>query len=116
MGLKAIIIEDEIQAITALKEELKTHCPNVEILGEARDIPAATQLLEDAQPELVFLDIQLKDGTAFDLLSSLKTHPFKIIFTTAYSQFALQALKISALDYLLKPIDGEELAEAVQVR
>jgi len=111
--IKSVIIEDEEQAITALKRELEENCPEVNVCGIASTISDAIKLIESAKPELVFLDIQLKDGTGFDLLEQIKHQDFKIIFTTAYSQFALQAIKISALDYLLKPIDTEELIEAV---
>lgn len=111
--MKAVIIEDEIQAIKALKHELTTHCSGVNICGVAATFLEAKKLISKTNPELVFLDIQLKDCNGFDLLKRLDRNNFKVIFTTAYSQYALNAIKISALDYLLKPIDGKELAEAV---
>ncbi|MBC2845428.1 LytR/AlgR family response regulator transcription factor [Winogradskyella flava] len=111
--IKALIVEDEAQAIAALKSELHANCPDIKVCGIASTIPEALKLIEKLKPELIFLDIQLKDGTSFDLLEQLKYHDFKIIFTTAYSQYALKAIKISALDYLLKPIDSEELVLAV---
>ncbi len=111
--MRTVIIEDELQAITALKEELKVHCPDLDICGVAGTLNAAKKLIIDKNPELVFLDIQLKDGNSFDLLSKIGEYNFKIIFTTAYSHYALTAIKISALDYLLKPIDSLELINAV---
>lgn len=111
--MRTIIIEDEAQAISALKSELKYHCPQIEIVGEAKSVKEAIEIIKELQPELVFLDIQLSDGLGFDILTAYKEHTFKIIFTTAYSQYAIKAIKFSALDYLLKPIDSEELKEAV---
>ena len=111
--MKAIIIEDENQAIVALKSELSIHCPDITIIGTATSIKRALKLIEKESPELVFLDIQLKDGTGFDFLDALTEYNFKIIFTTAYSEYALNAIKVSAIDYLLKPIDSDELIEAV---
>ena len=112
--MKAVIIEDEQQAINALKQELKENCPNVQVLATASKVKEAIDLIIDLEPELVFLDIQLKDGKGFDVLSSIGTYDFKVIFTTAYSNYAIQAIKVSAIDYLLKPIDSIELVKAVE--
>jgi len=112
--IKTIIVEDENQAIIALQEELSANCPDIDICGVASTINDAVNLINQIKPELIFMDIQLKDGTGFDLLEQLGSYEFKIIFTTAYSQYALRAIKISALDYLLKPIDPEELVFAVE--
>lgn len=111
--MKALIIEDEEQAISALKAELKTHCKEVQVIGEAKSIKEAIQKIKLLVPELIFLDIQLSDGVGFEILNQLDEHNLKIIFTTAYSQYAIKAIKFSALDYLLKPIDSEELIAAV---
>lgn len=111
--MKTLIIEDEPQAITALKSELNYNCPELEIIGEASSINEGITKIKQLKPELVFLDIQLSDGLGFEILSTLKEYDFKVIFTTAYSQYAIKAIKFSALDYLLKPIDSEELIEAI---
>ena len=111
--MKAVIIEDESQAITALKQEIEANCPQLTLCGTASNVEDAFALIMNEKPELIFLDIQLKKGNGFDLLSKLDNYGFKVIFTTAYSQYALQAIKISALDYLLKPVDSEELVKAV---
>ncbi len=111
--MKTIIVEDEVQAITALKQEIRHNCPQLYVCGAASTVDEAYELICREQPELIFLDIQLKKGNGFDLLSRFDHYDFKVIFTTAYSQYALRAIKISALDYLLKPVDGEELAQAV---
>lgn len=111
--MRALIIEDEEQAISALKSELKTHCSEVQIIGEAKSIKEAVQKIKSLDPELIFLDIQLSDGLGFEVLNLFKESNFKVIFTTAYSQYAIKAIKFSALDYLLKPIDSDELINAV---
>ena len=111
--MRALIIEDENQAVNALEQELADNCPEIQVCGQAATVSEAEALIRDQDPEIVFLDIQLKDGTGFDLLERLGNYDFKVIFTTAYGQYALQAIKISALDYLLKPIGTEELVQAV---
>ncbi len=103
--MKTLIIEDEPQAVSALKSEIATHCPKLEIIGEADSISKSISQIKKLQPELIFLDIQLTDGLGFDILSAFDEINFKVIFTTAYSQYAIRAIKFSALDYLLKPID-----------
>lgn len=111
--MKVVIIEDESQAVIALEQEIKTNCPSLITAGSASNINDAYNLIIKEKPVLVFLDIQLKDGNGFDLLSKFDSYDFKIIFTTAYGEYALDAIKVSALDYLLKPIDSEELIAAV---
>jgi len=112
--MKTLIIEDEEQAISALKAEIRYHCPELEIIGVAQSVKDGIEKIRMLAPELVFLDIQLSDGLGFEILEALKEQRFGVIFTTAYSQYAIRAIKFSALDYLLKPIDGNELQSAVQ--
>ena len=112
--LKTIIIDDERQARIALRQEIEFNCPGIEIIAECDDVRSGVSTINSLKPELVFLDIQLTDGLGFDILEKVKDQRFKIIFTTAYSEYALKAIKFSALDYLLKPIDGEELKTAIQ--
>lgn len=112
--MKTLIIEDELQAISALKSELATHCPQVDVIDEARTVSDAIKKIKQLNPELIFLDIQLADGLGFEILENFKDHSFKIIFTTAYNQYAIKAIRFSALDYLLKPIDAQELIHAVE--
>lgn len=112
--MKTLIIEDELQAISALKSELAIHCPQVEIIDEARTVNDGIKKIKTLNPELIFLDIQLADGLGFEILEHFKEHSFKVIFTTAYSQYAIKAIRFSALDYLLKPIDAQELINAVE--
>ncbi len=111
--ISAAIIDDEMQARSALKESLSIHCPEIKVLYEASSVSEGKKLFEQETFQLLFLDIQLTDGLGFEILESFKHKKQKVIFTTAYSQYALKAIKFSALDYLLKPISGRELKEAV---
>ncbi len=112
--IKAIIIDDVQQAIDTLKEDLSTYCSDVELVGEAEGVVSGAKLIKKVQPELVFLDIQMQDGSGFDLLEILPEINFKVIFTTASDAFAIKAFRFSAIDYLLKPVDPDELVEAIQ--
>ena len=86
----------------------------VEVVGEAAGVDQAVELIKEEKPELIFLDIRLKNSTGFDVLKQVDVSSISVIFTTAYSEFALQAIKFAALDYLLKPIDPEELKLAIE--
>ena len=112
--MKTLIIDDERQAISALKADIKFYCSDLQIVGEAYSVKDAIAKIQALEPDLIFLDIQLTDGTGFDILEAIDQRKLKVIFTTAYSQFAIKAIKLDALDYLLKPIDAEELVAAVK--
>lgn len=112
--ISAIIIDDIEQARNTLKEDLKAYCPNINVIGEAEGVVSGVKLLKAKQPDVLFLDIQMQDGSGFDLLEILPAIPFKVIFTTASDAFAIKAFRFSAIDYLLKPIDPDELMEAVK--
>lgn len=111
--MKAIIIDDIEAARIALIEDIATYCPEIEIIGQAEGVVSGAKLIKEVQPELVFLDIQMPDGSGFDLLEILPETNFKLIFTTASDAYAIKAFKFSAIDYLLKPIDPDDLKEAV---
>lgn len=111
--IRALIIDDETNARNAVKNMLNFYCKNIEVIGEADSIESGVKSINKFNPDLVFLDMKLPDGTGFDLLNSFKKIEFKIIFVTAYNQFAVQAFKFSAIDYLLKPINPKEFVEAV---
>ena len=111
--IPSVLIDNEKNARSNLRALLTTFCPEVELLGEGEGVTHGLHILAETQPQLVFLDVQMDDGTGMDLLDQLPNRDFEVIFTTAYDQFALQAIKLSALDYLLKPIDPEELQAAV---
>ncbi len=114
--LTAVIIEDEKKFLVAFKSILERTCPEVKLLGDCGSIKEAKELITTVKPDIIFLDIQLSDGNAFDLLKMLENdlNDLRIIFTTASNQYAIQAFRFSAIDYLLKPIVGEELKEAVK--
>lgn len=112
--MEAVIIDDEVNNIANLKSLLKDYCPNLKIIGTASDYKKAKTLLTSLQIDLVFLDIKMPDKSGFDLLSELPAYSFQVIFVTAFDQFAIKAIKYSALDYLLKPINIEELVAAVR--
>lgn len=112
--MRTLIVDDEKQAVSALKSDIIHHCPGLVIVGEAYSVKEAVSKIQSLQPDLLFLDIQLMDGTGFDVLDSIGKQKVKVIFTTAHSHFAIKAIKFSALDYLLKPIDADELVAAVK--
>ena len=111
--IKTLLIEDELNVRSALKKMLQIIEPTIEIIGETGYVTEALEIINNKSPDLVFLDIELEDGTGFDLLRQLGKINLKIIFTTAYSHYAINAFKYSAIDYLLKPIDPEELKNAM---
>ncbi|MEZ5013778.1 MAG: LytTR family DNA-binding domain-containing protein [Chitinophagales bacterium] len=111
--IRAVITDDESKARSALKQELAFNCPEVEIVGEADSVESALQCISDVKPELLFLDIQLSDGLGFHILERMQNEQISVIFTTAYSEYALKAFKTHAVDYLLKPISGDDLKQAV---
>lgn len=114
VNYRCILIDDEKQAVNALKHELEVNCPEMKIIGEAYSVKEAVALIEETHPDVIFLDIQLTDGLGFDVLEQISTYSPKVIFTTAYSEHAIRAFKFNAIDYLLKPIDGVELGQAVR--
>src|SRR5690606_12122333 len=108
-----IIIDDLEQARITLKKDLETYLPEVQIIGEAGGVVEGVKLLKNSSPDLVFLDIQMQDGSGFDLLDILPEIPFRIIFITASDAHAIKAFRYAAVDYLLKPVDPDELKSAV---
>lgn len=111
--LKTILVDDETHCIEKLQSILANYSNMVQVIETCSTIEVAKKCIEKSNPDLVFLDIQLHEKTAFDLLRSLKNIEFHIIFTTAYEKYAIEAIKFSAFDYLLKPINDEELGEAL---
>ena len=112
--IRGIIVEDEIRSRDTLRGLLSRYCKNVEIIAEADSYRSGLAVIREQHPDVVFLDIQMPDGSGFKLLEELDEIKFEIIFTTAFDQFAIKAIKYSALDYLLKPIDPEELVSALK--
>ena len=111
--ITAIIVDDEAKGRLALRQKLKNYCPNVTIIAEAVDGIEALSAIDKHHPQLIFLDIEMPKMNGFEMLNTIKEKNFHIIFTTAYDQYAIKAIKYAAFDYLLKPIDIEELKTAV---
>ncbi len=113
MKIKTLIIEDEQNARKALENMLTFYCPEVELTGHAATVADGLKLIRKTPPDLLLLDVHLPDGTGFDLVKKIRKKQFKIVFVTAYDQYALKAIKLSALDYLLKPVKPDELRKAI---
>lgn len=113
MAIKTIIVEDEVNARKALVNMLEFYEKDVEVIGQAINVEEGIELIKNKQPDLVLLDVRLPDGTGFDLIAKLKKYDFKLVFVTAYNEYALKAIKLSALDYLLKPVKPNELNRAL---
>ena len=109
----AVLIDDEISNLENLRTLLEKYCPQVSIMATAQRVDEAVGMIEKYLPDLVFLDIQMGNQTGFDVLKRLPTRNFEVIFVTAHDQYGIQAVKFAALDYLLKPVDIEELIHAV---
>lgn len=112
--LKALIIDDELKARNVLKHYLESFVPQMSEIQQADSVDHAIALLQVFQPEIVFLDVEMPHKNGFQFLLEVKEPSFDVIFTTAYNQYAIQAIRFSALDYLLKPVDPDELQAAVQ--
>lgn len=111
--IKSVLVEDEKKSLKTLETLLEKYCPEVEICGTAGSVYDAKKVIESTDPDLVFLDIAMPDGDAFDLLNNLNIINFELVFITAYNDFALKAFDFSALHYLLKPVNHIDLIEAV---
>ncbi len=113
MKIRTIIVDDERNARKALANMLGFYCSDVELVGEAGSMDDGITLIENEKPDLVLLDIVLGKNTGFDLLKKIKKINFKLIFVTAHDEYALRAIKMSALDYILKPIKPKELISGI---
>ncbi len=114
LDLLALIVDDEAPARSALLRLLAQYCPQVKVVAQAQDVTSALEALQQTEANLVFLDITMPLQSGFDLVAQAKTQDVAIIFTTAHSHYALEAFQAQALDYLLKPIDPNELERAVE--
>ena len=113
MKIKTVIVDDELIARDVLQGYLKKYCPIIEVVGQAQHIKEAVPMIKSLQPQLVFLDVEMPFGNAFDVLEACQDQQFETIFITAYSEYSLKALNLSAAYYILKPIDITELVAAV---
>jgi two-component system LytT family response regulator len=112
--IRALIIDDEVNCIESLAFDIARHCPDVEITGRTTSPKEGLLLIRKLKPDLVFLDVQMPWMNGFEMLELVETIDFAIIFTTAYDNFAAKAFRLSAVDYLLKPVDVSDLVEAVK--
>ena len=111
--MRAVIVDDEKKNISRLNNLITRHCKKVKIIGTASGAEEASDLILSLRPDIVFLDIQMPKSSGFDILASLGAYEFDVIFVTGYDHYAIQAIKCSALDYLVKPVKPTELIEAV---
>lgn len=112
--ISCIIVDDEESGRIVMKELLALCAPDVEIKGEASNITDAYDLITEQKPDMVFLDIQMPRGNGFDLIRKFHAIDFAVVFTTSFDKYAIEAIKINALDYLLKPVDTDELRAAIE--
>jgi len=112
--MKALIVDDEPDGISTLKKMLDLNCKQVNVVGTCTNAAEAIQMTEELQPEVIFLDIQMPGKSGLEMLAEMGPRNFEVIFITAHNQYMLQALQFSAADYLLKPVDEDRLAEAMQ--
>jgi two-component system LytT family response regulator len=111
--IRAVLIDDEIDSNRILRTLLENYCPLVEVVGSAEGVESGAQIIREMQPDLVFMDIEMTQGNAFDLLNRLQPVNFHVIFVTAFDNHAVKAFKYNALDYLLKPVNIRELCASV---
>ncbi len=111
--MTAILIDDESLAIETLTSLLEIYCPEVEIVGSGNSVEQGLMLVEEHTPHIIFLDIEMPNGNGFLLLNKVDTTHIKIIFTTAYAEYTIQAIRKGVHDYLMKPIDSDELVSSI---
>jgi two-component system LytT family response regulator len=111
--IRTVLVDDEIDSIRVLEKLLETFCPKVSIVGKANGVETALRVIQASLPDLVILDIEMTQGNAFDLLNQLQPSAFQVIFVTAFDNYAVRAFKYSAVDYLLKPVDIDDLRDAL---
>ena len=112
--IKTVVIDDELNGRNIIKSFVEKYCSGIEVIAEADSVSSGINCIIDNKPDLVFLDIQMQDGTGFDLLEKLPKRNFKLIFVTSFDHYAIKAFKFSAVDYILKPVDPDQLIEAVE--
>lgn len=112
--IKAVVIEDDDRILGLINRTVETYVPNVSVVTNAVDIKSGIGAINEHEPDLVLLDIKQKDGSGFDLIDHFNPPEFKIIFFSSYADYAIKAIKYNAIDYLLKPIKEEDLAQAIK--
>lgn len=112
--LKTIIIDDEPNAVDFIISIISEYCPELEVVGKAYDVPEGIKIISEKKPDLVFLDVEMPNGTGFDLLSYFPEKDYDVVFITAFNHYAIKAIKFSAVDYILKPVNIREFIESVK--
>ncbi len=112
--IKAAIIDDELHCLKTLQHQIERHCSDVQVVFSATDPVRAKSLVDEWRPDILFLDIEMPGVNGIQFLAQFDTFFFKVIFTTAYDQYAVKAIRLNALDYLLKPVNRQQLREAVE--
>lgn len=111
--LKTVVIDDEADAVDFITSIISEYCPDLEVEGKAHNVTSGIELIRSVKPDLVFLDVEMPNGTGFDLLTYFPEKDFDVMFITAFNHYAIKAIKFSAVDYILKPINITEFIEAV---
>jgi two-component system LytT family response regulator len=111
--LKTVIVDDEPNAVEFISSVIKDHCPELEVSGKAYNVTEGVRKIKEVNPDLVFLDVEMPNGTGFDLLAQFPEKEFDVVFITAFNHYAIKAIKFSAVDYILKPLNIGEFIEAV---
>lgn len=111
--LITVIIDDEQDAVDFISSIVSEYCPGLEVKGKANNVKTGIEIIKDVKPDLVFLDVEMPNGTGFDLLTHFPEKTFEVIFITAFNHYAIRAIKFSAVDYILKPININEFIESV---
>lgn len=111
---RAVIIDDEINSRDSIRQMLLLYCNDITVVGEAEGVNSGIACINDCKPDLVFLDIKMPDGSGFELLKRINKIDFQVIFVTAFEEYAIKAFRFNAIDYITKPIDPEELRQAVE--
>ncbi|MCX6334032.1 MAG: LytTR family DNA-binding domain-containing protein [Bacteroidia bacterium] len=112
--LKTVIVDDEPNAVDFIYSVIGDHCPELEVVGKAYNVTEGVKKIEEEKPDLVFLDVEMPNGTGFDLLAHFPEKEFDVVFITAFNHYAIKAIKFSAIDYILKPLNITEFIEAVK--
>jgi two-component system LytT family response regulator len=111
--LKTLIVDDEPNAVDFISSIIGEYCPDLEVISKAYDVPEGIKSINEMKPDLVFLDVEMPNGTGFDLLTHFPDKDFDVVFITAFNHYAIRAIKFSAVDYILKPINIKEFIESV---
>lgn len=111
--IRTVIVEDEVNSRKALENMLNFYFNFIDVVGMAGTVKEGVALIKEQKPELLLLDVHLPDGTGFDLIKKVKWHDFKLVFITAHNEYALKAIKLSALDYILKPVNPGDITAAI---